>query len=123
MINNQKFSLILSIIALSLSLMTILNVHFQKPVFATVDMAQLINLQASHLGQRYPEGNVPAAVMQQVIAEIKEQIKKLTQNTNVILLAKGAVLNNTLPDYTDLLKESLEEQETQDEERQVKEEQ
>ena len=34
MITNPKFSLILSIIAISLSLMTILNVHFQKPVFA-----------------------------------------------------------------------------------------
>lgn len=110
MINTQKFQLILSVIAMSLSVITILIVHFQKPVFATVDMGQLINLQAGHLGQQYPDGNVPAAVMQQVIKEIKEQVKDLTQNTNVILLAKGAVLNNTLPDYTDLLKESLEEQ-------------
>lgn len=123
MINNQRFQLILSIIAITLSSITILVVHVQKPVFATVDMGQLINLQAGHLSQRYPEGNVPAAVMQQVIKEIKEQVKELTQNTNVILLAKGAVLNNTLPDYTDLLKESLEEQEAQDEERQAKEEQ
>lgn len=108
-----RIPLILSLIAMSLTVMMILLVYFQKPVLATVDMAQLINLQAGHLGQKYPDGNVPAAVMQQVIAEIKEQVKELTKNTNVILLAKGAVLGNTLPDYTEVIKESLEEQEAE----------
>ena len=107
MITNPKFSLILSIIAISLSLMTILNVHFQKPVFATVDMGQLINLQASHLGQQYPDGKVPTAVMQQLIFDLKEQIKEVAQEKKVILIAKGAVLTDSLPDYTDLLNESL----------------
>lgn len=107
MITNPKLSLILSIIAISLSLMTIFNGYFQKPVFATVDMGQLINLQASQLGQQYPDGKVPTAVMQQLIFDLKEQIKDVAQEKKVILLAKGAVLNDSLSDYTDLLNESL----------------
>lgn len=107
MINTQRFPLILSIIAISLSVMTILVVYFQKPVFATVDMGQLINTQAAQLGQQYPDGKVPTAVMQHLIADLKDQIKEVAQEKKVILLAKGAVLNDSLPDYTDLLNESL----------------
>ena len=107
MITNPKFSLILSIVAISLSLMAILNVYFQKPVFATVVMGQLISLQASDLGQQYSDGKVPAAVMQQLIFDLREQIKEVAQEKKVILIAKGAVLTDSLPDYTDLLNESL----------------
>ncbi len=107
MINNQRFQLILSIIAITLSSITILVVHVQKPAFATVDMGQLINLQASQLGQQYPDGKVPTAVMQQLITDLKEQIKEVAQKKKVILLAKGAVLNDSLPDYTDFLNEFL----------------
>lgn len=107
MITNPKFSLILSIVAISLSLFTLFVVQFKKPVFATVDMGQLISLQASDLGQQYSDGKVPAAVMQQLIFDLKEQIKEVAQEKKVILIAKGAVLTDSLPDYTDLLNESL----------------
>jgi hypothetical protein len=110
MINTQKIQLILSIIAISLSLISIFVVQFQKPFFATMDMGQLINLQAAQLGQQYPDGKVPTAVMQHIIAEIKDQIKELAKDKKSTLIAKGAILSDNVPDYTDLLKESLEDQ-------------
>ena len=104
---NPKIQLILSIIAMSLSLITLGVVYLQKSVFATVDMGQLINLQAAQLGQQYPDGKVPTAVMQHIISDLKDQIKEVAQEKKVVLLAKGAVLSSNLPDYTELLNESL----------------
>lgn len=120
MINTQKIQLILSIIAISLSLISIFVVQRQKPVFATVDMGQLINLQAAQLGQQYPDGKVPTAVMQHIITDLKDQIKEIAKDKKVILIAKGAILSDNVPDYTEVLKESLEDQ--TDEGQQAKEE-
>jgi hypothetical protein len=110
MINTQKIQLILSIIAISLSLISIFVVQCQKPFFATVDMGQLINLQAAQLGQQYPDGNVPSVVMQHIITDLKDQIKGIAKDKKIILMARGAILSDNVPDYTDLLKESLEDQ-------------
>ncbi len=105
--NSQKFQLILSLIAITLSLITIFGVHLKEPQLATVDMGQLINAQAAQLGQQYPNGNVPSVVMQHIITDLKDQIKEIAKDKKVILFAKGAVLSDSLPDYTDLLNESL----------------
>lgn len=105
--NSQKAQLILSLIAISLSLITLCVVQIKKPSFATVDMSQLINLQAAQLGQQYPNGNVPSVVMQHIIADLKDQIKEIAKGKKVILLAKGAVLSDSLPDYTAVVKEFL----------------
>lgn len=119
MINTQKTTLILSLIAICLSLITIIVVHFQKPLLATVDISQLINTQASHLGQQYPDGKVPTAVMQHIIADLKDQVKELAKDKKSILIARGAILSDNVPDYTEALKELLV---TQLEEEQAKEE-
>lgn len=107
MTTNPKVPLILSLVAISLSLITIIVAQCKEPRFATVDMGQLINLQAAQLGQQYPDGKVPTAVMQHIISDLKDQIKEVAQEKRVVLLAKGAVLSSNLPDYTDLLNESL----------------
>ncbi len=107
MITHPKVSLILSLIAMSLSLITLGVVYLQKPQLATVDMGQLINRQAAQLGQQYTDGKVPTAVMQHIISDLKEQMKELAKEQKTILLTKGAVLSGSLPDYTDLLNESL----------------
>jgi hypothetical protein len=113
MINTQKTTLILSLIAICLSLMTIIVVHFQKPLLATVDMGQLINLQAAQLGQQYPDGNVPSVVMQHIIADLKDQVKELAKDKKSILIARGAILSDNVPDYTNIIKEALVTQEEQ----------
>jgi len=41
---------------------------------------------------------------------IKDQIKELAKDKKSTLIAKGAILSDNVPDYTDLLKESLEDQ-------------
>ena len=107
MINNQKLSFWLSLIAIVLSLVTICVVHLKTPLLATVDMGQLINAQAAQLGQQYPHGNVPSVVMQHIITEMKDQIKEIAKDNKVILIAKGAVLSDSLPDYTTVVKECL----------------
>ncbi|MFN6414721.1 MAG: hypothetical protein ACK4V2_02990 [Pseudomonadota bacterium] len=107
MTTNPKIQRILSLVAISLSLVTIIVDQCKESRFATVDMGQLINLQAAQLGQQYPDGKVPTAVMQHLIADLKDRIKEVAQEKKVILLAKGAVLNDSLPDYTELLNESL----------------
>jgi hypothetical protein len=107
MTTNPKVLLILCLIAMCLSLITLGVVYLQKPQLATVDMGQLINLQAAQLGQQYPDGKVPTAVMQHIISDLKDQIKEMAQEKKVVLLAKGSVLSSNLPDYTELLNESL----------------
>lgn len=107
MINTQKTTLILSLIAICLSFITIIVVHFQKPLLATVDISQLINTQAAQLGQQYPDGKVPTAVMQHIIADLKGQVKELAKDKKSILIVRGAILSDNLPDYTEALKESL----------------
>ena len=113
MMNHQKLPLMLSLIAMSLSLITLCVVQIKKPSFATVDMGQLINAQALQLGQQYPNGKVPSVVMQHIITEMKDQIKEIAQEKKVILIAKGAVLSDSLPDYTDVINELLVRQEEQ----------
>lgn len=120
MINTQKTTRFLSLMAICLSLITMMMVHFQKPLLATVDISQLINTQAAQLGQQYPDGKVPTAVMQHIIADLKDQVKELAKDKKSILIARGAILSDNVPDYTDIINESLEEKTL--EEQQTKEE-
>lgn len=107
MTTNPKVLLILCLIAMCLSLITLGVVYLQKPQLATVDMGQLINLQAAQLGQQYPDGKVPTAVMQNIITEMKDQVKELAKDKKSILIVRGAILSDNVPDYTEELKELL----------------
>lgn len=78
----------------------------------TVDMQALLLEQSQQLAKRYPTGKVPQGVMQQVVVNIKAMIADYGQSQQIILLAKGAVLSETLPDYTAILKTRLNQQAT-----------
>ena len=77
-----------------------------KPL-GLVDMQLLLSAQSQQLAKSYPNGQVPAGVMQQVVEDIKTVIQDFGQDQKITLLAKGAVLSGELPDYTqEILNES-----------------
>ena len=73
--------------------------------FGLVDMQILLQEQSQMLAKAYPNGRVPQAIMHQVVEEIKTIIKDFGQDQKITLLAKGVVLSEDLPDYTEVLKE------------------
>ena len=75
----------------------------------TLDLPALLADQSQQLVKIYPNGQVPPGVMQQVVEEIKENIKDYGLSKKMTLLAKGAVLSDDLPDYTEEFRQVLNE--------------
>lgn len=112
-LRRHNLSLVALVITFSLSAIAFcLGLSNLNQKLGTVDMQSLLLEQSQQLAKSYPTGKVPQGIMQQVVANIKAAIADYGQSQQIILLAKGAVLSETLPDYTAILKTRLNQQAT-----------
>jgi hypothetical protein len=80
------------------------------PRIEVVDMTKLISEKAKRMAEKYPTGNVPQPLMQQVVDGIKDHIDEFGKTNGITILAKGAVLSGEFNDCTSSISTALQEE-------------
>lgn len=98
------------ILGVLLLLAILLNVRTQliSYHFGLVDIQALVSLEAEKLARLYPDGNVPLNKLQVLASQLKQSLEQFSQKRHFILFAKGTVFAADLQDYTETIKEELE---------------
>lgn len=95
---------ILVFVAISLVIVVFVKKHES---FGVVDTQVLVTRQSALLAAAYPNGDVPSRVLQTLAENIKQVIQEYGKHHHLTLLAKGAVLSSSYPDYTETLQDLL----------------
>jgi len=81
----------------------------QREAPGIIDTQAVVAIEAQKIVSLYPKGDIPPEKLQQLVEQLKSKVEAFAKSQNITLFAKGAVWGGSLPDYTDLVIESLKE--------------